>query len=450
MGTAPRKGRADYLALGNWNALCSMCGRKRKASEMVRNWEGQYRCPVHNEIRQPQDFVRGVPDIMTPPWVQPPPTNGGFLEQPTINITEDTVTQTVSVNVGSPNASGVRLIITIAENVTLSALNIEESTSSDAIIADEIIINNSGIVENFTNPDDVEVTIRNWGGATLSTGYILTVDADTVCYNVYDEFVLAYGVPPVDVVLEVIIDSGIIVSSDTPGTAAITWGTSWTGTPEFSLTNEGYIIGLGGDGGLGAGQTDSITTVPGAVGDPGGNAIDLDGNDVSITNASGFIFGGGGGGGGGTLMANDEGAIGGYSGGGGGGVGAGTATGTAGTKGSTFVEVTFTITSIAEDGVAQSGALPVQTGTAGGIGGITARVLNGHTVIGGAGGVGGDYGEDGSDGEIGAGTADPIQVSPASGVLAGGLAGKAVELGVGGSATFVSGDDTTHVKGAVS
>jgi len=70
MGT-PTKGRADYLAEGDWNAACSMCGRKRKASEMVKNWQGFWRCPEHNETRHPQDFVRSVPDIQTPPWVQP-------------------------------------------------------------------------------------------------------------------------------------------------------------------------------------------------------------------------------------------------------------------------------------------------------------------------------------------------------------------------------------------
>ena len=65
-------GRADYLKLGDWNAVCSMCGRKRKASELVKNWQGQYRCPEHSEPRHPQEFVRAVPDVQTPPWVQPP------------------------------------------------------------------------------------------------------------------------------------------------------------------------------------------------------------------------------------------------------------------------------------------------------------------------------------------------------------------------------------------
>lgn len=65
-------GEADYLELGDWNAVCSMCGFKRKASSMVKNWQGFYRCPEHNEARQPQDFVRGEQDVQTVPWAQPP------------------------------------------------------------------------------------------------------------------------------------------------------------------------------------------------------------------------------------------------------------------------------------------------------------------------------------------------------------------------------------------
>jgi len=69
----PGSGRADYLDLGNWNAVCYQCGRKRKASTLSRNWQGFYVCKEHNEPRQPQDFVRSVPDVITPPWAQPMP-----------------------------------------------------------------------------------------------------------------------------------------------------------------------------------------------------------------------------------------------------------------------------------------------------------------------------------------------------------------------------------------
>lgn len=65
-------GKADHLELGDWNATCSLCGRKRKASTMEKNWQGYWRCPEHNEARQPQDFVKGQVDVQTVPWSQPP------------------------------------------------------------------------------------------------------------------------------------------------------------------------------------------------------------------------------------------------------------------------------------------------------------------------------------------------------------------------------------------
>lgn len=65
-----QRGRRDYYEEGSWNVQCSMCGRKRKANEVVRNWQGLYRCPEHNEERHPQDFVRAIPDTQNPPFVQ--------------------------------------------------------------------------------------------------------------------------------------------------------------------------------------------------------------------------------------------------------------------------------------------------------------------------------------------------------------------------------------------
>lgn len=67
------KGRADYYSPGDWNTVCYQCGRKRKASTLLKHWQGYYVCEEHWETRQPQDFVRSIPDVQTPPWVQPMP-----------------------------------------------------------------------------------------------------------------------------------------------------------------------------------------------------------------------------------------------------------------------------------------------------------------------------------------------------------------------------------------
>lgn len=65
-------GKADYLEWGTWNATCSICGGKFKANQMRKHWTGFWRCVRDWDFRQPQDFVKGIADIQTVPWSQPP------------------------------------------------------------------------------------------------------------------------------------------------------------------------------------------------------------------------------------------------------------------------------------------------------------------------------------------------------------------------------------------
>lgn len=76
-------GRADYLDLGNWNAVCYSCGFKFKASELIRYWQGYYLCKTCWNPRQPQDFVRSIPDVQTPPWTQPRSVSYEYFCSPT-------------------------------------------------------------------------------------------------------------------------------------------------------------------------------------------------------------------------------------------------------------------------------------------------------------------------------------------------------------------------------
>jgi len=55
---------------GDWDAMCDVCGRKFKASKLKMRWDGIMACPQDWEPRQPQDFVRGVPDPLLVPWVR--------------------------------------------------------------------------------------------------------------------------------------------------------------------------------------------------------------------------------------------------------------------------------------------------------------------------------------------------------------------------------------------
>ena len=81
---------ADYLNLGDWNATCFECGRKKKASTLLKHWQGYYVCPEHFETRHPQDFVRAVHEKQTPPWTQPQPADSFAFGDSLITDSSDT------------------------------------------------------------------------------------------------------------------------------------------------------------------------------------------------------------------------------------------------------------------------------------------------------------------------------------------------------------------------
>ena len=64
-------GSRDYFKLGEWNAICPVCGFKRKSGEMKLRWDGQYVCKEDWEPRHPQDFVRARDPEHPLPWTRP-------------------------------------------------------------------------------------------------------------------------------------------------------------------------------------------------------------------------------------------------------------------------------------------------------------------------------------------------------------------------------------------
>jgi hypothetical protein len=60
---------------GDWKALCDVCGREFKATQLTKRWDGLMCCRHDWEPRQPQDFVRGVDDNQTVPWSRPEPAD---------------------------------------------------------------------------------------------------------------------------------------------------------------------------------------------------------------------------------------------------------------------------------------------------------------------------------------------------------------------------------------
>jgi hypothetical protein len=56
---------------GLWKAVCDQCGREFKSNELRLRWDNLMVCSDDYEPRQPQDFVRAIPDIQAPPWTRP-------------------------------------------------------------------------------------------------------------------------------------------------------------------------------------------------------------------------------------------------------------------------------------------------------------------------------------------------------------------------------------------
>lgn len=67
-------GNKDYLKLGDYNAVCDVCGMKFKASELRRRWDNMRVCATDYEERHPQDLIRIRSEKQTPPWTRPPQT----------------------------------------------------------------------------------------------------------------------------------------------------------------------------------------------------------------------------------------------------------------------------------------------------------------------------------------------------------------------------------------
>jgi hypothetical protein len=107
---------------GDWIADCDVCGRKYKASQLQQRWDGLYCCHQDWEIRQPQDFVRGVPDNQLAPWTRPEPSDNF------IPITYGPIsTGPFNMSVSNSVTLGIRYIVynPNVEAINASALNLQ-------------------------------------------------------------------------------------------------------------------------------------------------------------------------------------------------------------------------------------------------------------------------------------------------------------------------------------
>lgn len=242
----------------------------------------------------------------------------------------------------------------------------------------------------------------------------VTISANTTNYNLLTVLQAApfnyNNTYPARITLT--INSAVQVASTATGTPAIITGSIISGST-LALINNGSIKGKGGAGGYGGEGPDGI----GATGSAGGTALSIASSlsgKVKITNGSGEIFGGGGGGGG--------------------------ENGSSGTSGSGKDRRTYSEGGSGGGGGAGSGA----GGAGAGASGPYDDYYNGTN------GSAGTTSTFGAAGDAGAGNGGAFGSAGSAGDNAGGAAGKAIELNGGSAPTFISGNDGTHVKGAVS
>lgn len=78
-------GQSDYYADGQYNVICDLCSKKIKSNDARKTWDNFYVCAHHKEVRNPQDFIRGVMDNQSVPFSRPgapntnPPTGSSLL-----------------------------------------------------------------------------------------------------------------------------------------------------------------------------------------------------------------------------------------------------------------------------------------------------------------------------------------------------------------------------------
>ena len=107
---------------GDWIADCDVCGRKYKASQLTQRWDGLMCCEDDWEIRQPQDFVRGVPDTQIAPWLRPEPADQFIVIHFTPPAVLIPVTETVTlelVHVPNPLKSTTAINGSALNTITL-------------------------------------------------------------------------------------------------------------------------------------------------------------------------------------------------------------------------------------------------------------------------------------------------------------------------------------------
>jgi hypothetical protein len=77
------------LVIGDWLAICDVCGFRFHASQLQKRWDGLMVCKEDMESRHPQDLLHVPRPEQAPPWTRPEPEDN--------EVTPDYVASTVGV-----------------------------------------------------------------------------------------------------------------------------------------------------------------------------------------------------------------------------------------------------------------------------------------------------------------------------------------------------------------
>ena len=141
-------GPADYYAEGQWNVRCSECGRKIKSSQAYKRWDNLWVCETCFEVRNPQDFVRGIKDDQSvpfstsdSPWIYSG-TQGTQVvtpANPTFTVNVDPAVATVTIDAGlvqSAIVSSLSLVIPSASATTFLLVTCNKPISAASALSD--------------------------------------------------------------------------------------------------------------------------------------------------------------------------------------------------------------------------------------------------------------------------------------------------------------------------
>jgi hypothetical protein len=97
-------GPHDHLKLGDFNAICDVCGFKFKGSMLRKRWDGLMVCKTDWEPRHPQDLIKLPQERPAPPWTRPVPVDEFVVVAPvdTSTLTDGTATTYILDDEGNP------------------------------------------------------------------------------------------------------------------------------------------------------------------------------------------------------------------------------------------------------------------------------------------------------------------------------------------------------------